>query len=294
MTGFPEPLTIIALVALFLLALAGVWLVLPPAWRFPRPSRPAPDPQKPSPLPDREIEPAHIWTENAAPLVAQLMELRPDLAYLWGPRLADFLGVEARYRGTGKAIATDLRLRQTRVGLVLMEIPTISPLGVLLIAGQNNEVAISLFDHLKLPYAEVHARDPNAVAKALSLFGLEAPITPATSRTAQPTQPISSQAMPASADSHVSETRKPARPKSTRKSKQGDSSQPEAASQKPASKPKAEKSESPAPETIPLPLHTRGEEPEDMFAARSDEPVPPDPTSERPSLPAAANRPDIV
>ncbi|GGH04762.1 hypothetical protein GCM10007420_21560 [Glycocaulis albus] len=294
MTGFPEPITIIALAALFLLTLAGVWLVLPTAWRFPRPARPAPDLQKPSPLPDREIEPAHIWTQNAAPLVAQLMELRPDLAYLWGPRLADFLGVEPRYRGTGKAIATDLRLRQTRVGLVLMEISTISPLGVLLIAGQNNELAISLFKHLKLPYAEVHPRDPNAVAKTLSLFGLEAPITPATPRPAQPSKPLSTQAMPASAGSHVPEPRKPARSKSTPKSNQGRSSQTEAASQKPASKPIAEKSDRPAPETIPLPLHTRGEEPEDMFAARSDEPVPPDPTSRRPSLPAAANRPDIV
>ncbi|HCY55673.1 MAG TPA: hypothetical protein DF715_09155 [Oceanicaulis sp.] len=294
MTGFPEPITIIALAALFVLALAGVWLVLPTAWRFPRPARPAPDLQKPSPLPGREIEPAHIWTESAVPLVAQLKELRPDLAYLWGPRLADFLGVEPRYRGTGKAIATDLRLRQTRVGLVLMELPTTLPLGVLLIAGQNNELAISLFEHLKLPYAEVHPRDPNAVAKALSLFGLEAPIEPDTQRPAQPSKPLSTHAMPASADSHVPETRKPARPKSTRKSKQGSSSHPEVASQKPASKPKAEKSESLAPETIPLPLQTRGAEPENMFAARSDEPVPPDPTSRRPSSPPAANRPDII
>lgn len=219
MSALSDPTTIIALAIFTVLGFAGLWLVIPRSWRLPRPPKTMPGDLKPDHLPDREIEPAHIWTEKAAPLVAQLKELRPDLAYLWGPRLADFLAVEARYRGTGKAIATDLRLRQTRVGLVLMEIPSISPLGVLLINDQNNEVAISLFEHLKLPYAEVHPRDPNAVAKALSLFGMEAPITAPAQKPAQSSKPLSAQATPAGPDSYVPEPRKPARPKSSGKGK---------------------------------------------------------------------------
>ncbi|MCC5982605.1 MAG: hypothetical protein JJU26_12910 [Oceanicaulis sp.] len=298
MTGLPEPITIIALAALSLLALAGLWLIRPPSWRFARPAKQTPGEIKPDILPDREIEPAHIWTENAAPLVAQLKDLRPDLAYLWGPRLADFLAVEARYRGTGKAIATDLRLRQTRVGLVLMEIPSITPLGVLLIAGKNNEVAISLFEHLKLPYAEVHPRDPNAVAKALSLFGIDAPLTAPAAKADDISRPLSAKASPSGPDCYRSKSRKPspAKPASTSKRKSAKTTGKTEANPRP--EPDTVQTTPPADETLPLPLHVRGAEPEDMFAApASDKPAPtpspPAPASEAKRSPVT-NNPDIV
>lgn len=142
-------------------------------------------------------EPDNRWTERAAPFVVQLHRLRPDLAYLWGPRLSDFLAVSTKHRGTQKGAETSVRLRNYRVGLVLMDPRLTQPIAAILVAGVDNSVATSLFEKIGLPFVEADPSDKRAVEKALGRFSLlpsEAPAkktsaVPASTKEAAPAKP---------------------------------------------------------------------------------------------------------
>lgn len=151
-----------------------------------------------NPAPPMGAEPDNRWTERAAPLVAQLHTLRPDLAYLWGPRLSDFLAVGAKHRGTQKGAETSVRLRNYRVGLVLMDPQRTRPIAAILVAGADNAVAISLFEKIGLPFIESDPNNKQAVRKALAHFELLPPAS--TSKRAEPgptTEPVSPSKRPA-------------------------------------------------------------------------------------------------
>jgi hypothetical protein len=112
------------------------------------------------------------WTRAAAPLVRVVSNIAPGQPYLWAPRLSEFMAVEERYRGTEKAVAETQRLRNYRAGLVFMNAASVRPKAALLVEGQDNSVAISLFDRIGLAYAVVRPWDEEAIRAAVQSFGL--------------------------------------------------------------------------------------------------------------------------
>ena len=112
------------------------------------------------------------WTRASAPLVRVVSKIAPGQPYLWAPRLSEFMAVEERYRGTEKAVAETQRLRNYRAGLVFMNAASVRPKAALLVEGQDNSVAISLFDRIGLAYAVVRPWDEEAIRAAVQSFGL--------------------------------------------------------------------------------------------------------------------------
>ena len=106
------------------------------------------------------------------PWSASSPNIAPGQPYLWAPRLSEFMAVEERYRGTEKAVAETQRLRNYRAGLVFMNAASVRPKAALLVEGQDNSVAISLFDRIGLAYAVVRPWDEEAIRAAVQSFGL--------------------------------------------------------------------------------------------------------------------------